>query len=174
MAELQRSDPLSLSKFMHLPVSVGGAFLINYLSSLVRLSLIIFVPIMSGFCLALVYTKGIVMLPVLAALAAFMLMITALTYQVQGWLALLMNNPRRRRTVIVVSTALLILFAQLPNLVNLVSWKVRDRTCRTHESCRRNWRSSIAVPKPGNSMPRNSRVALKRSHERTSSTDYNP
>ena len=38
LTELQRNDPLSLSKFLHLPVSVNSAFLINYLSSLVRSS----------------------------------------------------------------------------------------------------------------------------------------
>ena len=102
MTELQRTEPLSLSKFLHLPVSVNGAFLINYLSSLLRLSLIVFVPVMLGFSLALVWTKGISLLPVLPALAAFLLMVTALTYQFQGWLASLMSNPRRRRTVIVV------------------------------------------------------------------------
>ena len=36
LTELQRTEPLSLSKFLHLPVSVNGAFLINYLSSLLR------------------------------------------------------------------------------------------------------------------------------------------
>ena len=59
IAELQRTEPLSLSKFMHLPVSVNGAFLINYLSSLLRLSLIVFVPVLLGFSLALVWTKGV-------------------------------------------------------------------------------------------------------------------
>lgn len=54
MAELQRSEPLTLSRFMHLPVSVRGAFLINYLSSFLSLSLIIFLPIMLAFCISLV------------------------------------------------------------------------------------------------------------------------
>ena len=58
MTELQRTEPLSLSKFLHLPVSVNGAFLINYVSSLLRLSLIVFVPVMLGFCLALVVRQG--------------------------------------------------------------------------------------------------------------------
>ena len=77
ITELQRSDPLSLSKFMHLPVSATGAFLINYLGSLIRLSLIIFGPVMLAFALALVVVKGISMLPVLLLLAAFLLMVTA-------------------------------------------------------------------------------------------------
>ena len=58
LTELQRTEPLSLSKFLHLPVSANGAFLINYLSSLLRLSLIVFVPVMLGFALALVVAQG--------------------------------------------------------------------------------------------------------------------
>ena len=52
-----------VSKFMHLPVSVNGAFPINYLSSLLRLSLIVFVPIMLGFSVALVCDKGLLLSP---------------------------------------------------------------------------------------------------------------
>ena len=118
ITELQRSEPLSLSKFLHLPVSANGAFLINYLSSLLRVSLIFFGPVMLGYCLALIYVKGILLLPVLPLLAAFVLMVTALTYQLQGWLAALMSNPRRRRTVIVVTTTTFVLLVQLPNLLN--------------------------------------------------------
>ena len=117
--DLQRSDPFSLSMFLHLPVSVRWAFLINYLSSLLRLSLIIFVPMMLGFCLALVITKGFMLLVAPLLLMAFLMMVTALTYQFQGWLAALMSNPRRRRTVIVVVTASFILLCQLPNLLNV-------------------------------------------------------
>src|SRR5262245_45891808 len=58
VADLQRTEPLSLGKFLHLPVSVNSAFLINYVSSWLRLSLIIFGPIMLGFALALVLVKG--------------------------------------------------------------------------------------------------------------------
>jgi hypothetical protein len=119
VAELQRTEPLALSKFMHLPVSVGGAFLINYLSSLVRLSLIVFGPIMLGYALALIYVKGVSMLVVLPLLAAFLLMLTALTYQFQGWLASLMSNPRRRRAVVVVTTMVFVLMFQIPNLLNM-------------------------------------------------------
>jgi ABC-2 type transport system permease protein len=132
ITELQRSEPLTLSKFLHLPVSVNGAFLINYVSSLLRLSLIVFVPVLLGFSLALVWTKGILLLPVLPALAAFLLMVTALTYQFQGWLASLMSNPRRRRTIIVASTMIFVLLAQLPNLVNFLSpWGAQRQADRS-------------------------------------------
>ena len=116
--ELQRSEPLSLSKFLHLPVSVKSAFLINYFSSLLRLSLIFFVPMMLGYSLALVFVKGAMLLTVLPALAAFLLMVTALTYQFQGWLSSLMSNPRRRRLVVVAVTVIFVLGAQLPSLLS--------------------------------------------------------
>lgn len=119
LTELQRHDPLALSKFLHLPVTVHEAFLINYLSSLIRLSLIVFVPVMLGFALALAYVKGGLLLLTPALLAAFLLMVTALTYQFQGWLASLMSNPRRRRTVVMIATGFFVLLFQLPNLINL-------------------------------------------------------
>jgi ABC-2 type transport system permease protein len=132
VTELQRTEPLSLSKFLHLPVSVTGAFLINYLSSLVRLSLIVFGPAMFGFALALYWVKGISLLPTLPSLAAFVLMVTALTYQVQGWLGALMSNPRRRRTVIVATTMIFVLIVQLPNLLNfLAPWGPHQRANRS-------------------------------------------
>ena len=118
ITELQRSEPLSLSKFLHLPVSVKSAFLINYFSSLLRLSLIFFVPMMLGYSLALVFVKGAMLLTVLPALAAFLLMVTALTYQFQGWLSSLMSNPRRRRLVVVAVTVIFVLGAQLPSLLS--------------------------------------------------------
>jgi hypothetical protein len=121
VTELQRTEPLALSQFLHLPVSVKGAYLINYVSSLLRLSLIFFGPVMLAFGLALVYVKGILFLPVLLSLAGLVLLVTALTYQFQGWLAALMSNPRRRRAVIVGTTAAIVLLAQLPNLLNFLT-----------------------------------------------------
>ncbi|WP_422930234.1 hypothetical protein [Singulisphaera sp. PoT] len=124
LTELQRTESLSLSKFMHLPVTVTGAYIINYVSSLVRLSLIFFGPIMLGYCLALVITKGFVMVLAPLLTAAFLLMITALTYQFQGWLASLMSNPRRRRSVVVGITMSFVVLANLPNLINFSgAWK---------------------------------------------------
>jgi hypothetical protein len=129
LTELQRSEILSLDKFLHLPVSLSGAFLINYLSSLLSLGTVLFVPPMLGLSIGLVLGMGPVMLLLLPLVAAFLLMITALTYQFQGWLASLMTNPRRRRTVIVVMTIAFVLIFQLPNLINLYRpWdKVADR-----------------------------------------------
>jgi hypothetical protein len=119
LSDLQRSEPLSLEKFLHLPVSLAGVFVLNYLSSFFSFTLLIFVPPMIGLSLGLVFGKGPIFLLLLPLLAAFLFMVTALTHQFQGWLALLMANKRRRRTIIVVATAAFILIAQLPNLANV-------------------------------------------------------
>jgi hypothetical protein len=120
VTELQRSEVLSLDKFLHLPVSVTGAFVVNYLSSLFSLTLLLFVPVMVGLSLGLVAARGPALLLLFPLLAAFLLMVTAVTYQFQGWLASLMANQRRRRTIIFLATAVFIVLSQLPNLFNLL------------------------------------------------------
>jgi hypothetical protein len=94
-------------------------FVLNYLTSLFSISLILLVPAMVGFSLGLVFAVGPIMLLLLPLVAAFVLMVTALSYQFQGWLASLMVNKRRRRTIIVVVTLVFILMFQLPNLLNI-------------------------------------------------------
>ena len=51
LSELQRSESLSLDKFLHLPVSLSGAFTINYVSSLFSVTLLVFVPGIIGLIL---------------------------------------------------------------------------------------------------------------------------
>jgi hypothetical protein len=118
LTELQRSEVLSLQKLLHLPVSLSGTFLINYLGSLLSLTLVIFVPGMIGLSIALVVAKGPALLLVFPLAASFLLMVTAITYQFQGWLAALMANKRKRRTVVVVVTMCFVLVFQLPNILN--------------------------------------------------------
>ena len=120
LTELQRSEALSLNKFLHLPVSLRGAFLINYLGSLISVSLILFVPAMVGMALGLACGRGPAMLLLLPLLAAFLLMVTALTYQFQSWLASLMTNKRRRRTIIALVTVLFVVLCQLPQLLHFL------------------------------------------------------
>jgi len=120
LMEVQRAEGLALDKVLHLPVSPAGGFLINYLSSLFSLTLIAFVPGMVGLILGQSISISPVMLLGLPLLTAFILALTAVTYQFQGWLASLMVNQRRRRTVIVAVTAGFILVSQLPNLINVI------------------------------------------------------
>jgi hypothetical protein len=119
ITDLQRSEALSLDRFLHLPVSLSGAFLINYLSSLFSITLMVFVPGIIGMILGIAISRGPLMLLQLPLLAAGLFALTAITYQFQGWLASLMANPRRRRTIIVLITGAFILIAQAPQLVNV-------------------------------------------------------
>ena len=95
-------------------------FLINYLSSFFSVNVLVFGPAMVAFALGLALSRGPIMLLQLPLVAAFFFMMTALTYQFQGWLAALMVNPRRRRTIIVMFTMGFVLLAQLPNLANII------------------------------------------------------
>jgi hypothetical protein len=127
ITDLQRSEALSLDKFLHLPVSVSGVFVLNYLGSLFSINLLLFVPLMLGLSLGLVFGKGPAMLLMLPLVATFLLMVTALTYQFQGWLASLMVNKRRRRTIVVVVTMVFVLLVQLPNLINMLQpWESKQ------------------------------------------------
>ena len=119
LSELQRSEALALDKFLHLPVSLTGLFVLNYLSSLFSLNLIVFVPMTVGLALGLVFARGPALLLLLPLLVGFFLMVTALTYQFQGWLASLMVDKRRRRTVIVLVTLGFVLIFQAPNLITI-------------------------------------------------------
>ncbi len=120
LTELQRSEALTLDKLLHLPVSLSSAFLINYLSSLLNLSMIIFLPAMLALMAGLVLAKGPALLLLVPVIAGFFIMVTALTYQFQGWLASLMVNKRRRQTIIVVISMAFILLSQLPNVANIM------------------------------------------------------
>ena len=117
--ELQRSEALSLDKLLHLPVSLSGTFLLNYLSSLISLSLVIFIPTTVGLCLALVFVKGPVMLVLFPLLGTFLLMVTGVTHQLREWLHVMMLNKRRRRAIIVLVTAAFVLLVQVPNIINI-------------------------------------------------------
>lgn len=117
--DLQRSEGLALDKFLHLPVSPAGVFLVNYLSSLPSITGILFVPAMFALALGQAIALGPASLVAVPLVLAFVFAVTAVTYQFQGWLAALMVNPRRRRTVIVFVTLGFILVFQIPNVVNL-------------------------------------------------------
>ncbi len=115
--ELQRSEILSLDKFMHLPVSLSSAFLINYAASFVGLAINIFVPAMFGLALGLVLARGSVMLSMFPLVAAFFFVVTAITHQFRGWLASLMENKRKRRTIITMVTLTFVMLSQLPSIL---------------------------------------------------------
>ena len=118
LTELQQSQPLSLDKFFHLPVSPRGAFLMNYLSSYFSLTMVFFLPAMVGFATSHLFRYGWQMMLGLLLLAGFLLMVTSVTYQFRGWLASMMVNKRRQKTILTCLTIGFVLLAQTPNLLN--------------------------------------------------------
>jgi ABC-2 type transport system permease protein len=116
LTELQRSETIDLQKLMHLPVALGQLFVVNYLVSHFTLSIIVMVPVMLGLAVGLVIARGPEMALLVPLALSMVLMITAWTYCLRGWLASLMSNPRRRRTVIMCISLSFILLAQGPNL----------------------------------------------------------
>lgn len=134
MTELQRSEMLSLTNLLHLPISLRGAFFLNYTSSLASLTVLLFLPTLLGLCLASVLHFGSKSLVVFALLTSFLLMVTAVSYQLRGWLARLMENKRTRGTVITITTILFILIAQIPNMINLGTMKSRNTASRARRA----------------------------------------
>jgi len=120
VTELQRSEIIDFTKLLHLPVSLRGVFVLNYLASHFSLSLAILLPAMAGLSLGLTLGRSPGMILLLPLALAFLFTITAWTYCLRGWLAQLMCNQRRRRAIVMGVTFAFILLAQLPNLASNV------------------------------------------------------
>jgi hypothetical protein len=126
VSEVQRSETIDIGRLMHLPISLKIVFLINYIASHLNMTLILFVPGMTGLCLGLVLGKSWTMVFMLPLLIGFIFMITAWTYCLRGWLVRLMVNERRRRAIIAIVTLMVILLSQLPyiftNVLQFHKW----------------------------------------------------
>lgn len=133
LMELQQSEMLSLSNFLHLPVTLFGAFLLNYFSIWFSFSLAFFLPLMLGMSLAEVATRGAIQLLMFPLVFGFLSMVTGVTYQFRGWLSRLMQNKRRRGTVMAIITISFVLLAQLPNAINLTFMQA-SRNSRQQEN----------------------------------------
>ncbi len=117
VSEIQRSEAIDISKMLHLPVSMRGIFVVNYVASHVTASIIVFVPWMLGLSIGLAAGRGRAMLWMLPLSLGFIFMITAWTYHLRGWLITLMQNPRRYRAIVGGITLVFIFLSQLPNLL---------------------------------------------------------
>ncbi len=120
VSDIQRSESIDISRMLHLPVSLRGIFIINYLASHVTPSIVLFLPAMLGLSLGLIIARGGSMLAMPLLVLSFVFMITAWTYCLRGWLVTLMMNPRRRRAVIAGVTFTFIVISQLPNFLGNV------------------------------------------------------
>jgi len=115
--DVQRSDAVTFDRILHLPVAFAQAFAINYLSSLISLTLISLCAFSIGFTFGSCFSIGPVALLFAIPFLFFLIAVTALTYQLQGWLAALMSNPRRRQFVMIALPMLIIVISQLPAII---------------------------------------------------------
>lgn len=102
LTEIQRSESIDLSRLLHLPVSLGGIFIVNYLASHLTLSIIVSLPAMLGLCLGLIWARGWSMALLIPLVLSLVFAVTAWTYCLRGWLIALMVNPTRgqSRTIV--------------------------------------------------------------------------
>ena len=119
MTELQRSEILSLKQFLHLPVGGRSIFLLNFLSSFACLTMALFLPVIIGLAIAHVIVDGPIMMLLFLVIAASLLLLTSVTYQLRGWLALMMEDKRRARNIAVLAVVFFIGIAQLPQLISV-------------------------------------------------------
>ena len=112
--DIQRSDAITFDRILHLPVSFSQAFAINYLSSLMSMPFVSLCTFCVGFVLGSCVSIGPIALLFFVPFVAFAVAITALTYQLQGWLAAFMSNPRRRQMVMILLPLCIIVVSQIP------------------------------------------------------------
>lgn len=133
--DVQRTDAITFDRILHLPVAFSQAFAINYLSSLINLPLISLCAYSFGFILGSSFSIGPIALLFTVPFVVFLIAITALTYQLQGWLAALMANPRRRQLVMIAIPLCIIFASQLPSFFALrFANEDAKRNRREHEN----------------------------------------
>ncbi len=112
--DIQRSDAVTFDRILHLPVAFSQAFALNYLSSLMSMTLVSLCSFCFGFILGSCFSVGPVAILIAVPFVVFLVALTALTYQLQGWLAALMSNPRRRQMIMIFAPLCVIALSQLP------------------------------------------------------------
>ena len=120
MTELQSTDILSLDKFMHLPVSMNGAFMVNYLASCLTLGVLTFLGMMLGIVIGSVVSNGVKSVLLVPLILGFFIMVTALIFQFKRWLASMITNPKRRQTIIVMLTMGFVLVMMSPAFLGML------------------------------------------------------
>lgn len=167
-SELQRSEPLEIGKLLHLPMSLRGAFLLNYLSSFASLTIAFFGPLMIAISLAMAIVFGWKSLVSFPLIAGFICLVTAISYQIRGWLAKLMSNPRRRRTIVTGFTMVFILTFQLPNAINMYNMRRWRKQRQAEQTQNDQWKQQIE----DESLPEEVRTNAKAELDKRTNPEY--
>lgn len=99
-SDIQRNETISMDRLMHLPISPTQAFTLNYLWSWLNLPMIYFVATSVGMMVGGAIAQGPKILLGAIPLVAYLLVVTALTSQLQILVASWMANPRTRRWMV--------------------------------------------------------------------------
>jgi hypothetical protein len=130
-SEIQRNDSISLDRLMHLPISPSHAFALNFFASWINFPLLYFSAAVLGLSLGGAIAIGPRMLLGGPLLAVYLMMITALTSQLQVILTAWMANPRRRRLMMLLIPMVVGgFFATLSISMNRFLFKSRDQVDR--------------------------------------------
>lgn len=119
LSDLQRTDGIAPAKYLHLPVSPAGAFVVNYVSALAAPTLLFLVAAVVGLTLGQTLAGSPLTLLTLPLLLAFVFAVTAVTDLVQGAIASLALTPRRKQALSIVAAFVIVGVVQVPNLLNL-------------------------------------------------------
>lgn len=117
IADLQRTEAITFDRLLHLPISFAQVFAINYVSSWLGLHTLCLTGLGFGFIFGSAFSLGPIALLFFLPFTAFLIALTALTYQFQGWIATLMSNPRKRRAILIGLPFALVALIQVPALV---------------------------------------------------------
>lgn len=129
VTELQRSDAITFDRILQLPVTYWHAFAVNYLSSLFNFPFLCMLTLCLGLIAGSVLSVGIHAVILLLPCTAFLFALTALTYQLQGWLSTMMTSPRKRRFVMIIIPFVIIVLIQIPVVfINRIARNSHTRT----------------------------------------------
>lgn len=152
--DAQRTDAITFDRILHLPVSFSQAFAINYLSSLINLPLMSLCTFTFGFILGSCFSIGPIALLFAVPFCVFLIAITALTYQFQGWLAAIMANPRRRQLVMIAIPLCIIIISQLPTYIAMRFAREDEKRARSQQADKVSEPSPVE-PSPVSELPTN-------------------
>lgn len=93
---IQQNDAIEIDRLLHLPMTLKGAFVLNYVSSLANLNILVIVPSMLGLAIAMPFARGWPTAIAIPLTLSFIFMVTALMYQLRGWFAELNKNKRTK------------------------------------------------------------------------------
>ena len=127
VAELQQTEMISLDKLLHMPVSLKGAFFLNYTSTFFNGTFLFFAPAMLGMCVGMIFGLGWRMAISLPLVLSFLFLVTSLTHQLRGWLGGLMENKRSKGTIGALVIIGVIAVTQIPHLAIQYYDRVDDK-----------------------------------------------